>query len=81
MDTYKGSSVPTPLLLKTYRLDSSQEQIAKDIMALTKLDWNNADFNTRMPVTISVSRKVGEILSESTMQDVKDFPTSYKYYM
>ena len=51
------------------------------ILALTKLDWNNADFNTRMPVTISVSRKVGEILSESAMQDVNDFPTSYKYYM
>ena len=81
MDTYKGSTVPTPLLLKTYRLDSSQEQIAKDIMALTKLDWNNADFNTRMPVTISVSRKVGDILSESTMQEVNDFQTSYKYYM
>ena len=81
MDTYKGSSVPTPLFLKAYRLDSNQEQIARDIMALTKLDWNNADFNTRMPVTISVSRKVGEILSESAMQDVNDFPTSYKYYM
>jgi hypothetical protein len=81
MDTYKGSSLPSPLMLKAYRLDSSQEQIARDIMALTKLDWNNADFNSRMPVTISVSRKVGEILSESSMQEVNDFPTSYKYYM
>ena len=81
LDTYNGSSIPTPLLLRAYRMDSEPEQIGKDIMALTKLDWNNADFNTRVPVTISVARKVGEILSESSIQDVKEFPTSYRYYM
>jgi hypothetical protein len=62
-------------------MDSPPEQIGKDIMALTKLDWNNADFNTRVPVTISVARKVGDILSESSLQDIDDFPTSYRYYM
>ena len=62
-------------------MGSSPEQIGKDLMALTKLDWNNADFNTRVPVTISVARKVGEILSESSLQYVDDFPTSYRYYM
>ena len=81
LDTYNGSSIPSPLFLTAYRMGSSPEQIGKDIMALTKLDWNNADFNTRVPVTISVARKVGEILSESSLQDVDDFPTSYRYYM
>ncbi len=81
LDTYQGGSIPAPLLLKTYRMDSSAEQIGKDIMALTKLDWNNANFNTRLPVTISVSRKVGEILSEASLQNVTNFPSSYRYYM
>ena len=81
LDTYQGSSVPSPLFLRAFRMDSPLEQIGKDIMALTKLDWNNADFNTRVPVTISVARKVGDILSESSLQDVDDFPTSYRYYM
>jgi len=80
LDTYVGSSVPQPLFIEVYKLESSPEQIAKDIMALTKLDWNNADFNTRLPVTISVSRKVGEILSESSAQKI-NAPSNYRYYM
>jgi hypothetical protein len=80
LDTYKGPSVPTPLNIEAYRLDSTPEQIGKDIMSLTKLDWNNADFNTKLPVTISVSRKVGSILSESSAQDIT-LPSNYRYYM
>jgi hypothetical protein len=80
LDSYHGSSVPAPLLLEAYRLNSTPEQIAKDILALTKLDWNNANFNSRLPVTISVSRKVGSILSESSAQKT-DLPSNYRYYM
>lgn len=80
LDSYYGSSIPSPLFLEAYRLNSTPEQVAKDILALTKLDWNNASFNTRLPVTISVSRKVGEILSESSAQKT-DLPSNYRYYM
>lgn len=78
--TYMGSSVPAPLEIDTYRQDSTPEQIAKDIMALTKLDWNNTDFNKRLPVTIGVSKKVGAILSETKARNVEP-PQNYKYYM
>ena len=81
LDTSKGSSFPFPLFLRAFRMDSSPEQIWKEIMALTKLDWNNADFNARVPVTISVARKVGDIPSEPSLQDIDDFPTSYRYYV
>ncbi len=81
LDTYKGASIPAPLILDAYRLDSQPEQVAKDVLALTKLDWNNAYFNTRLPVTISVSRKVSSVLSESSAQDLKEPPTNYKFYM
>jgi hypothetical protein len=80
LDTYKGPTVPAPLFMRAYRLDTTPETIAKDVLALTKLDWNNSSFNTRMPVTISVSRKVGSILSESSSQSV-NLPTNYRYYM
>lgn len=80
LDTYQGHSIPAPLFLEAYRLNSTPEQVAKDILALTKLDWNNSNFNTRVPVTISVSRKVGSILSESSAQDI-ELPPNYRYYM
>lgn len=81
LGTYMGSTIPSPLYLQAFRMDSEPEEIGKDILALTKLDWNNADFNTNLPVTISVSRKVGEILSETTAQELDNFPTNYRYYM
>jgi hypothetical protein len=80
LNTYMGTGVPIPLLLKTYRLDSTPEIIAQDILALTKLDWNSCDYNTHMPVTISVSKKVGDILAESSAEKVT-IGSNYRYYM
>lgn len=81
LSTYKGGSVPQPLLLRVVRLGSTHRQIAKDILALTKLDWNNADFNTRLPVTVSVSRKVGEVLAENRAWGIENPPSNYRFYM
>ena len=50
-------------------------------MALTKLDWNTADFCRRVPVTLSVSKKVGNILSEMRENDIYKPPSGYRYYM
>jgi len=44
------------------------------------LDWNTSTFYKRMPVTIGVSGKVGDIMAE--MRAIKESPpNSYKFYM
>ena len=63
--SYPGSRVPEPILIRPFQLDTSIVNVSGEIMALTRLDWNNTKFNIRKPVTISISRKVGEILAES----------------
>ncbi|MHB1261754.1 MAG: argonaute/piwi family protein [Thermoplasmatota archaeon] len=78
--TYPGSSVPAPIGFRAARLDTSLDQVAADLMALTRLDWNSTDFCTRQPVTISVSRKVGSILSEARARNL-DPPAPYRFYM
>lgn len=78
--TYPGPSVPRPLHLVCQRLDSSIESICSDIMGLTKLDWNSSTFYTRMPVTIGVSRKVGEVMAEMVASEGEP-PNSYKFFM
>lgn len=80
LSTYPGSTVPEPLIINWARKDSTVSLLAKDVLALTKLDWNNSDFCTALPVTISVSRKVGEILAESRAKEVTP-PSIYRYYM
>ena len=78
--TYPGPSVPRPLHLICQRLDSSIETVCADIMGLTKLDWNSSTFYTRMPVTIGVSRKVGEVMAEMVASQGEP-PNSYKFFM
>lgn len=79
--TYPGSSVAAPVALNSAaRRDTSHEQIASDIMSLTKLDWNSTDFCSRLPVTTSVSWKVGKILSEARARKL-DPPAPYRFYM
>lgn len=80
LQTYMGSTVPDPIAIRTARLDTDIDQIVRDIMALTKLDWNSTEFSTREPVTLSVSRKVGEILAETVARGHKP-PTSYRHFM
>lgn len=78
--TYPGPSAPSPIHIKCPSLDTSIETICKDIMGLTKLDWNTSLFCTKLPVTIAVSEKVGDVLAEITKNGVVP-PVSYKYYM
>jgi hypothetical protein len=81
--TYMGSGTPWPLEFHCDRLDTDLKTVASDIMALTKLDWNNTEFCTSQPVTMSVSRKVGGILAESRARNLRDadIPQSYSFYM
>lgn len=78
--SYPGSRVPEPILIRPFQLDTSIVNVSEEIMTLTRLDWNNAKFNIRKPVTISISRKVGEILAESRAKEVQLDP-HYRFYM
>ncbi len=78
--SYLGPSVPWPIRFRCDRLSTSIPQVAADIMALTKLDWNNTNFSTSDPVTLSVADKVGQILSESKARQLAP-PQGYRYYM
>lgn len=78
--TYPGPTVPRPLHVICQRLDTSIETVCKDILGLTKLDWNSSTFYTKLPVTIGVSYKVGKILAEMVVADIPP-PNSYRYYM
>ena len=80
LGTYPGPSVPRPLHVSCQRLDTSIETVCRDILGLTKLDWNSSTFCTRLPVTIGVSRKVGSVMAEM-MAGTDNPPASYKYYM
>ena len=81
LGTYPGFSIPSALKVVPFNLDSSFLEICKEIISLTKLDWNNTFVYSKMPVTISVSRKVGSVMSETEAQKMDYLDPHYYFYM
>jgi len=61
--TYPGPRIPKPLSI-THLGDSQVDEICKEIMGLTKLNWNTTAFATHLPITFEFSQKVARVLSE-----------------
>jgi hypothetical protein len=61
--TYPGLRIPRPLLLVPHEnTDSSILSLAKDVLALTKVNWNTTQFDQKLPAPIKAAREVGRIL-------------------
>lgn len=60
--TYPGMYVPKPLDIVAMDTDRNVGAITKEVLALTKMNWNNTQFDNSMPITIQAARKVGRIL-------------------
>ena len=75
---YPHGHVPSPLQITDHVGDSSLKQILSESLILTKMNWNSADFNGLMPITLRFSKLVGDILREVKGRDPEP---QYKYYM
>jgi len=60
--TYPGSYIPQPLEIRIVESDESPRVICQEILGLTKMNWNNTQFDRKYPITIECARKVGEIM-------------------
>lgn len=77
--TYPGLYVPQPIELRVIKSEESPAVIAKEILGLTKMNWNNTQFDGKYPVTLGCARKVGEILKYLGDSDTPQI--RYGYYM
>ncbi|MEO6390952.1 MAG: hypothetical protein ABIP75_03815 [Pyrinomonadaceae bacterium] len=77
--TYTGLYIPQPLEVRIIESDESASLICSEILALTKMNWNNTQFDGRLPITLACAKRVGEIMK---YLDETDKPQiSYSYYM
>jgi hypothetical protein len=82
IETYQGYRVPRPIVIRPDEHSTTpKEDIAKEILAFTKLDWNSSHFCKRNPVTIEVSRSVGGVLAEQEARKLKELDPHYYFYM
>ncbi|MFX0186001.1 MAG: hypothetical protein ACFE95_23195 [Candidatus Hodarchaeota archaeon] len=80
MNTFPKGGIPKPIRIRPYNLDSTDLKMCKEILSLSKLNWNNADFCDQFPITISASEMIGEILSESRARNIEP-SEEFRYYM
>lgn len=78
-ETYPGTYVPRPLELATCRAEAPVEQLAREMLSLSKLNWNNTQFDGGEPITVRAARRVGDIL-KCTVEGAKVQPT-YRFFM
>jgi len=76
---FHGMHVPSPLEIADHiGRDTSRNQILKEILVLTKMNWNSAHLGGLLPITLRFSRLVGNILKEMP-EDIEPL-TNYKFY-
>ncbi|KMQ70112.1 argonaute/piwi family protein [Chryseobacterium koreense] len=78
-ETYPGRYIPRAIEIKLATYDESPNVICDEILALTKMNWNNTQFDRQMPITIECARNVGEILKYLTPDD--NMQLKYSFYM
>lgn len=77
--TYPGKYVPRPLMLRCQALGQPLQHIAEEMLALTKMNWNNTQFDNGLPITIAAARHVGEVLKY--VDEGQEIAPRYSFYM
>jgi hypothetical protein len=77
--TYPGMRSPQPQEIVEHYGTSPMDTVLREVLALTKLNWNSADFCTTEPITLAFSRRVGEILAE--LPRTINPQEEYRFYM
>jgi hypothetical protein len=79
LQTYIGKELPNPLSIDVCRGKASLELVCKDVLALTKLNYNSCMFSDGQPVTLRFADSVGEILTAGPLSGSPPLP--FKYYI
>lgn len=77
--TYPGMYVPRPLKFRCESVESTPKALAQEILALTKMNWNNTQFDRGEPITVRAAKQVGQILKYVGKDDPIEF--HYRFYM
>ncbi len=77
--TYPGLYIPQPLEIRVEAHEHAPRLLAQEVLALTKLNWNDSQFDVAVPITRGAAMNVGAIL-KYVQQDGPVEPR-YSFYM
>jgi hypothetical protein len=76
---YPHGHVPSPLQIADHVGDTAKSELFREVLTLTKMNWNSANMEGLMPISLRFSRLVGDILRE--VPDDREPQPKYKFYM
>ena len=79
LKTQMGLETPNPIDIQITRGKADLEIVCKDILSLTKLNYNACIYGDGLPVTLKFADSIGEILTAG--KDVKAGVLQFKYYI
>jgi hypothetical protein len=77
-EEYPGLWVPRSVLINYGQCQTDRQQLASEILTLTKMNWNNSQITAIEPITIRAARQVGRIIKYSSVKQ-KNIP--YWFFM
>lgn len=80
LDTSLALEVPNPLYISISKGNADIKIVLKDVLALTKLNYNACIYGDGEPVTLRFADAIGEILTAAPLGD-KTPPLSFKFYI
>jgi hypothetical protein len=78
-ETYPGKYIPHPLRVHAESTEQTSQYLAREILALTKMNWNNTQFDGAEPVTLRASRQCSSVLRYCS--EARHIEPRYSYYM
>jgi hypothetical protein len=79
LDTYMGPETPNPIYVRIQRGTCEIGVVLKDILGLTKINFNTCLNNDGMPVTIRFANEVGDVLIAAPQDSEPRLP--FKFYI
>jgi hypothetical protein len=76
---YPHGHVPTPVQITDHIGDSAAQALLREVLLLTKMNWNSARFAERLPVTVRFANEVGAILRDLPSDFTPE--ARYAFYM
>ncbi len=77
--TYPGLYVPLPLEVEIETAEQAPEALLREMLALTKMNWNSTQFDHAEPITLVAASQVGDILRYLAPDE--SIQPRYSFYM
>jgi NAD-dependent SIR2 family protein deacetylase len=74
-----GRGIPIPLVIRRFRGNDPHEIIIKEILNLTKMNWNGCQLYKNIPVTLDFSKMLSEIAKQDEL--LNNVPYDFRFFM